>query len=549
MADLHAMNNQKREKSLWNFIHNFYFLFCIVVVLNRIILMHKVDDLGMGFLAVPMELYLLSVFMFSMPMQKTISGLMKVRMKREQYKNALKISRYGYLMLIIPAVLLGIVFTAASSSIATAFQVNLSWMAISATGITVFFAIMTGGSKGFLMGVASPLILLIGQAVEIILFVVCSLVGADFGVRYGTKISALLKNENMIAAYGALGIMLGILVMQIITFVYWSVLHICFRKAFSVKLREDFNRREDDGRTCISVILYNMFPTTVSAFVSQVFILVGQFLYMRNPGAEETTDRIIAFWGCFYAKYLPLMMLPITICVYCMSSHAIRLVSAYEKEDGRALRDRTERGLIKLNAISVSGMVFVSLLGQAFAGTFYSGMNSSILKVISAASALIICYCYYYCMHSTLQRLQYHGESVLILIGSAIIGLIAFIVLCGKMDKGLIGTAISMCIFYTVAAVAAGLRVYARIRCRVSLLYSFAYPILAACISGIVILLLNRMLIQFAGAAATLIVCLIIGYLVDIFVLMAFHVLNESQIRAIPGGFVIASVGRAIGVL
>ncbi len=83
----------------------------------------------------------------------------------------------------------------------------------------------------------------------------------------------------------------------------------------------------------------------------------------------------------------------------------------------------------------------------------------------------------------------------------------------------------------------------------VNLIRCFAYPILVGCVTGLVVMLRNKMCLTLIGAAATLIVCLVLGYLVELFVLLAFHVLGEGQIKNAPGGFIIIWLGRTIGVI
>ena len=151
-----------------------------------------------------------------------------------------------------------------------------------------------------------------------------------------------------------------------ITCLYWCVIFFITRHALSVQLKEDQTRRTEEIRAMAFRIGTNMLPASVLSLLSQGMLLVGQWLYLRHIPEGETSEKMIAYWGCFYGKYLPFIMIPASICVIAMYKNLKKIVVFYDNEEGRQLSEEVQRALIKMNAVTFTGAVMIAVLGQAY---------------------------------------------------------------------------------------------------------------------------------------------------------------------------------------
>lgn len=549
MAEHQMLNEKRMGRKFYQILQNYQMILCFLIVLERIFLLKIVDDSGMGYLALPMDLFLIAYFGFALPGSKVISGLMKVYIRRNQYKNAGKVGSIGFLYSCCVAVFLCAVLFGVKRKISYFFLTDLSWIVISFACLAILFALISAGARSFLLGVSADLFAMIGYVIETVLMISMSFAGAKIGMEKGEQVSVLLYSGEIKFVYGAAGIMAGYAFCQLIMCLYWLVLYAISRHALVKGMREDQTRRTEETRNMLHRIGSNILPDTVLAIFAQVIILVAQWNFLRHIGEEETLEKSIAYWGCLYGKYLPFVMIPIFICCYAMVKQCKKIVSAYESEEARQLRDSVEKGLIKMNAISFSGAILIAILGQAFLDGLCGGMVTSVLKVINSVSVIVLLYAYYYVSHSILQRMQYSGESLLISAASMVVSLVATFIFFGKNGQNLVIPAVIICLYYGLAGILGIVRVFMRLKVKINWMKTFAYPAICTCISGLIVLLLNRGFGALIGNLPTLILGALIGIFVDVILLLSFRIINENQVAEIPFGFVVNYLARAIGII
>lgn len=549
MAEHQILNEKRMGRKFHHLLQNYQMILCFLIVFERIFLLKIVEDSGMGYLALPMDLFLIAYFGFGLPGSKVISGLMKVYIRRNQYKNAEKIGSIGFYYATVVAIVFGGILFALRKNVSHFFLTDLSWIVIIFTCLAVLFALIASGARSFLLGVSADLFTMIGYVIETVLMLLASFVGAKIGMTKGSQVSVLLYSEEVKFVYGAAGMMAGVALCQFIMCLYWTSLYIISRHALVRSMGEDQTRRTEETKSMLHRICSNILPDTVLAVFAQLIIMVAQWNFLHHIGEEETLEKSIAYWGCLYGKYLPFVMIPIFICCYVMVKQCKKIVSAYESEEARQLRDSVEKGLIKTNAISFTGLILIAVLGQAFIDGVCGGMVTSVLKVINSVSVVILLYAYYYVSHSLLQRMQYYGESLIIAAIAMAATLIITFAFFRTAGQNLVTPAVIICLYYGLAGVLGTVRVYMRLKVRINWMKTFAYPVICACISGLIVLLLNRGFGGLIGALPTLIFGSLIGIFVDIILLLSFRIVNENQVAEIPFGFVVNYLARAIGII
>ena len=547
MAKRQLISGNKLERGIHSLLQNYAVLYAFLLVTERIFLLKILEDSGMGYLALPMDIFLIALFGIAFPLFKTVSGLMKVYIRRSQMKNAYKVGNIGFGYAFLLALLSALLVFLLKQKIANTFQVPLCWIIMLCSAAAIFFSFLGAGAKSFIAGVSADVFIIIGNAMEVILLLVGSFLGAYIGNARGMKVKELLRFPELQYVYAGAGVMVGIAIAQAITCLYWCVIYFITRQALSVHLKEDQTRRTEETRTMAFRIGTNMLPTSVLSLLSQGMLLVGQWLYLRHIPEGETSEKMIAYWGCFYGKYLPFIMIPASICVIVMYKNLKKIMVFYDNEEGRQLREEVQRALIKMNAVTFTGAVMIAVLGQAYLEGLCGGMVTSILKVVQTMSVVVVAYGYYYCSHALLQRMQYHGDSLMISVVSLVVTLLISFLLLSKNGQNLLTPAMILAFYFGIAGALGLLRLYRKLRCSVNWMKTFAYPLFCSCISGLVVMLLGRGFGQLIGPVMTLILGAFIGLFVEVFTLLAFHVINENQASYIPFGKLVCYIAGAIG--
>ena len=547
MAQSQIVIGNKLEKWAHTLMQNYAVLFAFLLVTERIFLLKFLEDSGMGYLALPMDLFLIALFGVTLPFTRTVSGLMKVYIRRSQIKNAWKTGNIGFGVSVILAFVSALFVLIFSQKIANFFHVSLCWMVILCSAAAIFFSIIGGGAKSFIAGVSADLFLYIGNVMEVVLVLAGSFLGAKLGLAKGIKVMSLLRFSELQYVYAGTGVMAGIALAQAVTGLYWCVIFLFSRHALIVNLKEDQTRRADENRTILIRIINNILPTSALSLFSQCMLLLGQWLYLRRIPEGETAEKMIAYWGCFYGKYLPFVMIPIFICIFAMCKNYKRIVAAFDNEDGRQLREHVEKALIIINTITFTGAVLVAVLGQSFLEGLCGGMVTTVLKVMQTTSVIVVAYGFYYCSHNLLQRMQFHGDSLVIGAISFVVTLLFSVLLFARNAQNMVIPAIILILYFGIAGILGILRLQSKLRCKVNLVKTFAYPFFCSCVSGLVVMLLGKGFGQLIGSVITLILGILIGLFVEVFCLLVLHVINENQASHIPFGKLVCYVAAAVG--
>ena len=114
---------------------------------------------------------------------------------------------------------------------------------------------------------------------------------------------------------------------------------------------------------------------------------------------------------------------------------------------------------------------------------------------------------------------------------------------------GAAGILYSTLIFIGLLAVLCFVFTVKRLKYRQELIHSVLLPALAACIVGLIVMLLNKLLLPAVGNLPTLLITVVIGFVLYMLLLMVLRVLNEGELSVMPFGSVWIKIGRTIGLM
>ena len=147
-----------------------------------------------------------------------------------------------------------------------------------------------------------------------------------------------------------------------------------------------------------------------------------------------------------------------------------------------------------------------------------------------------------YKLHMVRELMITVGISVLVHIVSAYL----------MIQKGLLGAdgvIYSLILFFLLETVLCFLLVSRRLKYRQAWLTDVAFPAVAACVSGLVVLLLNKLLLGSVGAFVTILIACLVGVFLYVMLLMVLKVIGEAELSRMPFGFFFLMLGRNMGIL
>lgn len=139
-----------------------------------------------------------------------------------------------------------------------------------------------------------------------------------------------------------------------------------------------------------------------------------------------------------------------------------------------------------------------------------------------------------------------------VLINSAIaflVHIITLYILLKSTKLGITAVLISTIVLYALLFILNLLSVQRRISLRIDWGRMIGTPVISAAVSGVIILLINKLLTEKMGSMAMTILCLILGTIIYLVLLLALHGITERDLKDIPAGEILITAARALHLM
>lgn len=516
----------------------------------RIPLSGIIGDAGIGLLAPAFEIYMMVTLLFSYGISRTMTGLIRYRVKRGQFKNAGKVFRTALRLSLLLGLLLALILTILSGFLSeTVFLEAMSVRVILAVVPITVLTALVNVLRGFFNGNGYGPLVAYSQYIEKIAMLIAGLIGGRLSYGYGQKVAALLKNDAPAYANGALGVMVGVMIAEIITLVYLLAAYAFSSGSWKRQQMQDAGRRVESNGEIMGMLLGNGLPMALVILLSNSFMMIDQrfFNYCMNRG--EMGDIRTAIWGSYYGKYAALT--GIGAAFVCLAVHGSigKIAVAYEKEEYRLMRERIGTAVKKVCVTAFPAAVLLAVLAECFVTGLYKGESEQAVQALRQGTIVIVFYGTAYLFCQLMLKMRMVKELLFCLAVSLAVHILALVLFVQNGLLGAEGVVYSVILFTGVLAVMGFVLVSRRVSYKQEWLYSFAFPAASAAVSGLVVMLLNRMLSALIGAVPMLLVGCLVGIILYMILVVLLHVVNEGELSEMPFGGVWIAVGRLLGVL
>ncbi|MGN1150836.1 MAG: polysaccharide biosynthesis C-terminal domain-containing protein [Lachnospiraceae bacterium] len=537
----HMKNQMVLTAGLWTYM---------ILLVMRIPLSRVVGDAGMGLLAPAFELYWLVTLFTSYGMGRAMSGAIRYRIKREQYKNAGKVLKAAFIINMVVSVVIAVVLGLLARVMADVlFLESLSRMAILVTAPVIIFSALIGTFRGYFGGYGLGVLVAHSQYLEKITMLICALICGNIFNNYGEKVSLLLKADQYAYAYGAMGVMVGVLLSQMITILYLLVVFVIYSTTLKGKLGQDNSRKPETQYSLQRLLLNNSIPLALIVIMSNVLILIDQRMFNYCMNVQEMGEMRTALWGSYYSKFA--VLIGIGAVFVCLSVYAMagKISNAYEREEYRAMREWIGRAVRKICMIAFPIAIYLAVLSDAVVKCLYKGMTDETIAWLQKGTVLIVLYGLGFLFGQVLYKLHMVRELMITVGISVLVHVVSAYLMIQKGLLGADGVIYSLILFFLLETVLCFLLVSRRLKYRQAWLTDVAFPAVAACVSGLVVLLLNKLLLGSVGALVTILIACLVGVFLYVMLLMVLKVIGEAELSRMPLGFFFLMLGRNMGIL
>ena len=518
------MKIQKKENAKSNITVYAGIITYIISLGMRIPLSRLIGDTGIALFAPAYELFILCTLIFSYGVSRTMAGLIRYRMKRAQYKCARKVFQVAFKISLIISIVFALIIALASDYLSEVL-------------------VLESMSKKAIIAAAPALIL------TALVSVFRGLSGGRVCYEYGQKVEALIKNNMVAYAYGALGVVVGIIISQLITLIYLFFVFIIYSGTWKRQLSQDNGRRMESDGEITGMLFANSLPAALSAILLNVFMLIDQRFFNYCMNRMELADTRAALWGSYYGKFAVLTGIGAALVCLAVHGNTAKAITAYEKGEYHITRERIGGAVKKLCITAFPIAIYLAVLAEAFVDGLYQGENTQAVSLLKQGTIIIFLYGIAYLFGQLLLKLHMLKELFLSIIIALVVHFAAAFFMVRKGLMGAEGILYSVILFTLILAVLCFVFAGRKFQYRQEWLYSVAFPAVSAAVAGLVLMLLGKALLSFVGNIPTIIIGCLIATILYILLLMVLRVLNEVELADIPLGGLRIAIGRMIGVL
>lgn len=535
------MNQMELKRKRYVILGNLLWL------INLLVLSNLIGEHGVGYLAAAIEVYILCLVLTSYTMPEAMAKLIRIRMQKGQYKNAIKVFQC--------ALILGVIYSLIGGAVlylfADAIMGNLLGTAYAAFTLKIFIPAFIVFSfiqafRGYFQGIGSVVPTIISKIMEAIIILGTSLIFCYLLIDYGKKVADLTTNKEFIYSYGSVGVAVSFFIAMMFLLLFLFFIYQTNKRGIRANVKETSRAIESYSGIGYS-ILASMLPFIIIELIYRIPVVLGMMLFKN----DQLTDGAILTgnYGAFYGKYKAIVFLFVMIIQLLTVSIEAMTITSYRKQEGKIIKEKFAAGIHQIICNGVFYSVMLAILGGYLVKGLYkydSGLTQGMFLI---GSSVIL-----------FASLSLFMGGVLIGIGKLKqliinlgIGLILFIGLgiltiqVGKM--GIRGVVLSWLAFWIVLSLANFIVLMRTFSWVPEWIYLLAIPIGTSALTGIIMMLLSKALVSLVGDITTFLICFVIGAIGNLTLLLALHGIKEQELKVIPGGKLILKFAKLVHFL
>lgn len=526
----------------------FGIILIISFMILRIVLTFNIDAVGMGFFAIPFEIYMLSYCVFVFSFRMSVSSMLRTFLKRNQEKNAKKVMKLSFrralLGGIICAILTVILAMVLSSHI---IKMQLLYLPMLVASVCILLMSVQGVFRGFLEGTGKNRTIIHSMIIQGVLSILFAVLFARYFTRYGLKLNALLGTDLCAPAYGALGAMVGLAAALFV-----SLIHIA--GAYKLRLLAIERAKSGDSlRGKNSDLKINSLPgqrsfsamtgMPVLLFIAD-FIIYVIFFRLRGEGGSYMES-----FGIMYGNFLPIVFIITLVLSLVLLKSDFKLCAQVAHADFALAGDNFSEMIHKGLMLFLYGTAFVAIMAEPLETTFFGIPDDAAVGMISFGSVIVLFGAF--AVNFTIIMARFRRSSLIVLNSAipAVVHLISIIVLSGLFGLGLHAVIASMAIMLIVYDYLCFFEISKIIHYKQEWIHSVAVTLISCGISALIMYFLNGIFVNLVGEILSIVLCLVLTTLIYLCLLVVLKGIDEFEIYALPGGDKLADLLKAVHIL
>lgn len=518
-------------------------------IITWVVLGRMICDNGVTYLAVAIEGMSFMVSLLAERVPDALGRMLRGRYARGQFKNADIVKRGALIWQAVWAAIGGsVLFLLAGILTEKVFLIPYGMLAMRILSVAVTVRVLSCVFLGYFQGRGVQIPTIMVAVLRQLFYLGLCILFVNKLKAYGAKVEPLLLDDALSSMYGAAGMAAAIVVTELFLLLFIVLLYLGSHK----KKEEQGLKRTENFVSTVTGLFGNAAPYTTVDLLVRMPVWLGLLFYMRAFGQAENAEWV---YGTYYSGYLLVMSIPIIIVSCLLHPLAARTAVSARKGESRLAKDIAGASLHGGFCGGLFLTVMFAVLHKQFASIFAVREVADVMIVAEVTVSDMICKGSPVILFAILSGvciriLIYMGKNSKVL--CSLFGYVAAFVIGAWLclhtwELDIAGLVYGVCIAAAVLCLVSGFLVIRQLRIKMNLLYWFAIPMGAAAVSGLICIVLEKILASHMGTAV-LIVCLPISMIVYLAVLILFHSFDRQEFEYLPGGKLLFGLCEMVGI-
>lgn len=517
----------------------------LIALINILLFGTILKDNGITYLVISWEAFSIVWTLAAGCLPDALGRILRGRNAKGQYRNAVSIRRKVMILQAVLGVVLSVLFALCANLFAeTVFGTPYSSLITLVLAPALFLRMISAVLTGYFQGEGTELPTAVSVVLRQVILLGFGLLFAKILANYGTKVSDLLGNEAYTSMYGGVGIAIAFDLTELLVLLFLGLIYLGNRRSLLKQGREGM--KQTDSFIDIVRILYGtMGLTLLLGLLERLPLWMGTILYRRS--VEEVSSFAVDF-GLFAGKYLVICGIPALLTVLALIPMYAKVAGCLKKEDQRGAKMLFQSGLHIGCVQSMFFAAFLAVMAEQIAGIFCKTGAEQVTEMLRFGSFLILFVVlgFYF---SRLLMVTGRNYPLLGCLGLADVLFIIAVSLWLNLGKqGIQSLIYASLLGCGIFCLTLGFLCCQMLRTGIEWLKILVIPLGAACVTGLVCLLLGKLFTPHLGNLVTTIVALAAATLIYWAILLLFRSFREQELKYIPGGRLIRAAGQMLHI-
>lgn len=501
---------------------------------------------GVTYAAAALEAYAFVYTVISGGLPDTLGRLLRLKNTKGQYKNASRMRRNIMLLqLVLGAAGTAAVLIAAEGTAEKLFRIQYSSFILMILAPAVFLRSVSAALLGYSRGEGAELPAAAAGILRQVFTLGFSLLFSRMLGNYGSKVSHLLVQENFTSMYGGVGVAVAVTLTEVFVIIFLALICRGSRRADNKPSQEGM-RAAASFTDCVRALCGGRSALAGIQLLSLLPLPLGLIFLQK---AAESSDEAAVQYGVYIAGYGVVCGVLTALVIILTLPVCGRAVVLMRKEEHRYARSVFQGG-VHIGVVHAGFLaVFLFVMSQQIAATFCVEQADEAAKMLRGGSSVIL----FAALSLYFSRtLLLTGKKYLVmgaLAAADVIYTVAVTVLLNTGKAGILSLVYAGMAGSAALCIVLGAFAYRQLRVRADWLQVLVVPVAAACVAGLVCMLLARIFTPHLGNPVTVFVCLVLTGILYWVGLLLLRNFKEQELEVIPGGKLISAAGQLLRVL